>query len=229
MAEPVTNANQAPHWSVNAREGSAFIDRLVDLSIEANLVPDRDFHYKWQEYADWQFETLKRLGLKPEHRLLDVGCGPLRLGMNAIPYLDEGNFFGIDAYQPYIELGRKLLAELRISRSYSVLCSSEFEFEKFGAIFDYAIAQSVFTHMSGDQIRRCVSKLRPCMKPGGTFVFTYFLTTHQRGIMYYGIQPMTAPLLRSTELFRSLAREESIRFEESALPHPAQSVGIFRF
>ena len=30
------------------------------------------------------------------HRLLDFGCGSLRLGRMAIPYLLEGHYFGIE-------------------------------------------------------------------------------------------------------------------------------------
>ncbi len=229
MGDNHGSSNARPHWSVRVREGSPFIDRLIDLSVETNLVPDRDFHYRWQEYGDWQFSTLKSFGLRPEHNLLDVGCGPLRLGLTAIPYLNEGKYFGIDAYPPYIALGKKLLEEMRISKKYNVLCSSQFEFEKFNVQFDYAMAQSVFTHMSGIQIHQCMKNLKPVMKQGSTFVFTYSLTAHQRGIMYYGIQPMTAPLLKSVELFKEVAKSEYIKFEESDIAHPSQSVGIFRF
>lgn len=223
-------STKAPHWSVQERPGtSPFVERLVDLSVEANLVPDRDFHYKWEEYADWQMGALKQLGLRPNHRLLDVGCGPMRLGLKAIPFLEDGNYFGIDAYPPYIELGAKLLSECGIVKRYGVLCSSNFEFDRFGSEFDFAMAQSVFTHMSDAQIRDCVRCIKPVMKPGGIFVFTYFFTTRQRGIMYYGIQPMIAPKLRDTGLFADIARAEGIAFETSALAHPAQSVALFRF
>ena len=35
-------------------------------------------------------------GLKPEHKLLDVGCGPLRGGIKFINYLEPGNYYGVD-------------------------------------------------------------------------------------------------------------------------------------
>ncbi|MBL8377360.1 MAG: class I SAM-dependent methyltransferase [Burkholderiales bacterium] len=226
MADPT----KEEHWSVHVRDdASEFVRRLIDLSVEANLVPDRDFHYKWDEYADWQLDVLKQSGLQPKHRLLDVGCGPLRLGLKAIPYLEDGGYFGMDAYAPYIDLGAKLIVECGIEKRFTVLCSSTFEFERFGSLFDYAMAQSVFTHMSAGQIRECVRKLKPVMRPGATFLFTYFFTPHQRGIMYYGVQPMIAPRVLDTALFEEIARNESITFEASPLPHPAQRVGIFRF
>ena len=41
-------------------------------------------------------KLLKRHGLKPSHRLLDFGCGSLRVGRWLIKYLNRGRYFGID-------------------------------------------------------------------------------------------------------------------------------------
>src|SRR5205807_6035012 len=50
----------------------------------------------WEEIGRLQFEFLTGNGLKPHHRLLDVGCGALRGGLHFIRYLDEGNYVGVD-------------------------------------------------------------------------------------------------------------------------------------
>lgn len=50
----------------------------------------------WDELGDLQFEFMKEQGLKPHHRLGDVGCGALRGGVKFIPYLDAGNYYGLD-------------------------------------------------------------------------------------------------------------------------------------
>ena len=128
------------------------VERLIDLSVEENILPDRKFHYRWYELGEWQFDTLVQLGLEPQHNLLDVGCGPMRLGQFAIPYLEEGRYFGIDAYPPYIRLGNRVLEECGITRKRTVIHSTTFEFEKLDAEFDFAVAQSVFTHLSGEQV-----------------------------------------------------------------------------
>src|SRR5256885_1508932 len=46
----------------------------------------------------YMFDFLVESGLRPEHRLLDFGCGALRLGVWALAYLDQGNYFGIDPH-----------------------------------------------------------------------------------------------------------------------------------
>jgi len=57
-----------------------------------------------------QFDLLLSLGLRPNHYLLDIGCGCLRGGRFYIPYLDPGHYFG-ESVRVY--LGR---ADLRITR-----------------------------------------------------------------------------------------------------------------
>merc|ERR1712176_171126 len=41
-------------------------------------------------------ELLISVGLKPKHRLFDVGCGALRFGVQAISYLKKGHYYGLD-------------------------------------------------------------------------------------------------------------------------------------
>ena len=43
-----------------------------------------------------QFDYLVRHGLRPEHRMLEIGCGNLRAGRLFIGYLDTGNYYGLD-------------------------------------------------------------------------------------------------------------------------------------
>ena len=35
---------------------------------------------------------LKAMGLKPKHKVLDIGCGGGRLGYELINYLDQNNY-----------------------------------------------------------------------------------------------------------------------------------------
>ena len=42
------------------------------------------------------FTVLLQEGLRPSSRVLDVGCGALRLGYWLLRFLDPGRYFGID-------------------------------------------------------------------------------------------------------------------------------------
>ena len=202
----------------------------IDAAVEHNVAPDEYFAI-WEEIAGWQLESLKSLGLKPHHRLLDFGCGALRLGLSAIDYLESGNYYGIDAFAPYIAIGRRLAEAAGISKSFALLASADFEFDRFGVQFDFGNAQSVFTHMSGDECDRCVAALRRVMKRGGVFFFTYLIGAPlTQGMLYVGAQPMRRFAMTDPEFFAKLAARHGLTFERLDMAHPTgQQVGIFRF
>lgn len=51
------------------------------------------------------FEALLNLGLARTHRIVDFGCGSLRLGRHLIEYLDGGQYWGLDVTQRFIRIG----------------------------------------------------------------------------------------------------------------------------
>jgi hypothetical protein len=68
---------------------------------------------QWGEVGKIQYEFLLDQGLKPEHRLLDIGCGCLRGGVHFTPYLNPGNYWRIDHNNSLIEAGWNIeLSEL---------------------------------------------------------------------------------------------------------------------
>lgn len=48
-------------------------------------------------------DLLIGLGLKKHHKLLDVGCGCLRVGKHLINYLDSKNYTGIEPAKEIIQ------------------------------------------------------------------------------------------------------------------------------
>jgi len=106
----------------------------------------------WDSLGKLQLDYLVEQGLKPEHYVLDVGCGPLRAGVHFIGYLEPGHYAGIDKRGDTlmrardVELPRYGLAD----KNPNILVNGAFEFTKLGQTFDYAIAQSVFTHLPED-------------------------------------------------------------------------------
>ncbi len=43
----------------------------------------------WDELGKLQLDFLTESGLKPSHKLLDIGCGCLRGGVHYVKYLEE--------------------------------------------------------------------------------------------------------------------------------------------
>ena len=55
-----------------------------------------------------------------------------------------------------------------------LLVNGLFEFGKLGQTFDYAIAQSVFTHLPVNNITRCLVEMARALRPGGRFYATIY-------------------------------------------------------
>jgi SAM-dependent methyltransferase len=132
----------------------------------------------WDHLGELQLAFLREQGLERHHSLLDVGCGSLRGGVRFVEYLEAGNYFGVDINQSLLDVGynvelRQLGLQGKLPRS-SLLCNGDFEFERLGRTFDFALALSVFTHLPLNHIRVCLERLLPYMRDGGRFYATYF-------------------------------------------------------
>jgi SAM-dependent methyltransferase len=132
----------------------------------------------WGELGALQLEFMKDQGLRPEHRLLDVGCGALRGGVHFVRYLDSGNYFGLDINESLLEAGYdlELAAErlgAKLPRS-NLLLNGEFDLQSVEVNFDFALAQSLFTHLTFNRIRQCLTRVAQVMKEDGVFYATFF-------------------------------------------------------
>jgi SAM-dependent methyltransferase len=131
---------------------------------------------KWEQLGQLQRDFLIRHGLMPAHRLLDVGCGAFRGGVHFVAYLDPGNYYGIDVSPALLDVGyaQEIAAQGladRLPRA-NLACNGEFDIP-WDVPFEYAIAQSLFTHLPLNQIRYCLARVAPAMHPGGQFFATY--------------------------------------------------------
>ena len=122
-----------------------------------------------------QFEYLKRHGLKPEHVILDYGCGYLRAGIHLIKYLVAGHYVGVDISAERLAMSHELAAKAGISDNdyhlFRVKDCNLRELQEFR--FDYVWAQSVLTHMPLADIRIMLASLKPLLQEDGRFLFTY--------------------------------------------------------
>jgi hypothetical protein len=135
----------------------------------------------WEEIGQLQFQFLLSKGLTSDSYLLDIACGSLRLGVKAIPYLERSHYLGIEKESGLVEAGleRELDPELIAEKQPKIVISDLFEFEKLGRRADFAIAQSLFTHLPSALIDLCFKKLYPWVEGAGVFYAT-FSRTEQR-------------------------------------------------
>lgn len=149
------------------------ISRAVDQGQHRELIGGM-----WDDIGDLQLAFLKSQGLKPHHRLLDIGCGSLRLGVRAVDYLDAGHYFGTDLNASLMQAGydREIVpASLqdKLPRE-NLQEDSEFTFHDIPGNIDFAMATSVFTHLPLNHLRLCLTNLEHHLTGPCLFFFTIF-------------------------------------------------------
>ncbi len=137
---------------------------------------------KWEEIGQFQFDFMVSQGLKPNHILMDIGCGAGRGGIKYVNYLDSGNYLGLDKEQTLIDIARNKVMgpELVASKRPEFVRSDDFGFSAFTKKPDYAISVSLFTHLSGADISTCLKNLRDFVEPGFIYYTSFFEGTQQR-------------------------------------------------
>ena len=63
---------------------------------------------RWEETGEAQMAALLDWGLRPEHTLLDIGAGSLRLGCRAVPYLAPGHYWATAASRAILLAGHEM-------------------------------------------------------------------------------------------------------------------------
>lgn len=120
------------------------------------------------------FNLLTTCGLRQNHRLLDIGCGSLRLGRLFIPYLNKGNYAGLEPNKWLVDDGLRYelgssLVELRQPR---FIYDTGLESVSPDTHFDYVVAQSILSHTAPDLLERWVSDVSLHLDSGGVFFAT---------------------------------------------------------
>lgn len=129
----------------------------------------------WEEIGQLQFDFLCSRGLTPNHYLLDIACGSLRAGVHFIRHLEPGHYLGVEKEQLLLDaaIEKELDPELYEAKQPQLLCSDCFAFDKFGVGPNFALAQSLFTHLPDRMMHLCFANLRKVIAPDGMFFATF--------------------------------------------------------
>ncbi len=122
----------------------------------------------WREAREFQFRFLRGAGLQPRHRLLEIGCGPLRGGIPLIRYLDPGNYAGIDVRLEVIEEARRQVVREQLTEKDPVLAASRtFGGEELrGRRFERVWCFQVLYHLEDRLADACLAQVARFMDPG---------------------------------------------------------------
>lgn len=133
----------------------------------ANLVGKPEL---WKAQRRFQFEFLTAHGLRPEHRLLDIGCGTLRAGIPLIGYLEPGRYAGVEARAPVLEEGRRELVESGLEQKRPQLIDAADPAQvQLAAPVDFAWAFMVLIHMRDEVLDAYLGFVSRSLTEGGEF------------------------------------------------------------
>jgi SAM-dependent methyltransferase len=166
------------HADHEALEGNTFLDAYAqntDRRVAAD--PHRAIGGMWQEIGTLQFNYLIQNGMKPKHKLLDIGCGTLRGGRLFIRYLEPAHYTGIDISPKALDYAETLIEAEGLRGKVPRLVLNKNKTLKFGEFagerFDLILAQSVFTHLLPEHINECFANIPHIMDDCSVFYFTF--------------------------------------------------------
>jgi SAM-dependent methyltransferase len=132
-------------------------------------------HEYWLQMGQLQFDYATGHGLKPDMRMLEIGCGNLRSGRLFIDYLEPGCYYGIDISPDILISAEAAIAAYDLSAKLphlTLVKDLRLEFLP-DRTFHFVHAHSVFSHSPIEVIDECLAHVGRVMTPDGFFDFTF--------------------------------------------------------
>lgn len=174
----------------------------------------------WDVIGAQQFCAMISLGLREHHSLLDFGCGSLRGGRLFIPYLDAGNYFGVepDFALVYEGIYKELGQDLALKKQATFYHFDDFLISKhIDRKFNYVLAQSILSHAGIGIVETVIKEVSIVLERGGTFAFTFFEGKDSGNVGWLGDGVAT----HSIDTIRSIGYEYNFRLRElKNISHP---------
>ena len=218
----------------NPYQQDVFLEELRDER-------DRNSQRNWYEHQQMQLAFLQTRGFNAASRLLDLGCGPMRLGVAVIPQLTTGWYFGQDINPETLAFGEEVLRQAGIApaANYTLFASDQFELAAVDQPIDIAFSNSLFSHLNLNSILSCLLQVRQVLAPRGVYYSTFFLLDKGRSWLApnhrnkwgreFVSYPHQDPYHYSQSLLAAVAKEAGFRMDlVRDFGHPTQTMARFR-
>ncbi len=160
-------------------------------------------------------------GVRAHHSVIDVGCGSLRIGRLLIPYLNIGNYIGVEPNKWLVydgiryETGKDLINMKRPNLIFADSIAHAHLHD-----IDYAIAQSIFSHTSRTLFAQWLHELSAALAPTGCLLGTVITSEQdsgEEGWVYPGCVTF------SLQTIQSLATDAGFTLHQLNHWHPRQT------
>jgi len=186
--------------------------RHTDLRVKDNPKGAIGREDEWESHGKLQLKFLMDEGMRPHHRLLDVGCGVGRASRRFVPYLNDSNYVGVDISPAALEHARGLATmEGWDKKSPTFLINGDLNLD---GPFDFIWAHSVFTHLPPQQIAIMIANAATLLPVGGKFCFTF---KHADKPQRSGVKQFQMP----PSFFADCAKPHGFKCEALSLVWPA--------
>lgn len=126
----------------------------------------------WDSHGILQLKFLKSRGLRPESTLLDLGCGTGRFARRVVPFLNPGNYTGIDISEGALDCAESLANAEGWATNDPMFLQGDGSIDCVKHLsFDFVWAHSICTHLPPDLVIGLFSGIAEM--DFGEFCFTY--------------------------------------------------------
>jgi ubiquinone/menaquinone biosynthesis C-methylase UbiE len=164
---------------------------LPPLHLRRYVGPLRSFETSGAEFM----RHLRQLAdLRPDERVLDLGCGCGQIALQLKDYLDQnGSLVGVDIHRPSINWCRKKIGTRhsnfqfaridvrnQVYNPHGAEPADTYQFPFADRSFDVILVKSVFTHMRPCEVGNYLREVARMMKMTGRCLATFFLLNEEQ-------------------------------------------------
>ena len=164
---------------------------LPPLHLRRYVGPLESFESSGAEFMDY----LRLLAeLRPEERVLDIGCGCGQIALQLEKYLDEkGSYVGVDIHQPSIRWCQRNISARRNNFQFAHIDvrnlaynpdgkhrAETYQFPFDNSSFDLILLKSVFTHMRPPEVSNYLREVSRLLRSNGRCLATFFLLNEEQ-------------------------------------------------
>ena len=142
--------------------------------------PDLSWHRlatggNWDDEGRWVSDFLRAQGLRPDHYVLDVGCGSLAAAARLLPYMEEHHYWGFEKNIELFNAGVQIeLPRLGVRPEHGhFIVNDDFDLSNAPHVFDLAIASALLRRLTLNAAARCMAAVVKKLAPGGRFYLTW--------------------------------------------------------